>query len=774
MKRNAMVRLLSLFGLLLTYSAAHPIGIVYTGVGGVGDLMEMTSVEAMVTIQDRVAVTRLDQVFTNLRDNQVEGIYEFNLPAGAIITDLVLWIGEKRVQGIIMEKEEARRTYDEIVGRNIDPALVEEIDEGFFRLSIFPFPARGSRRVELEYTQVLDGRDGIMRYRFPLAAESGRVTEVERFDLQIDLKSQMPFEVSVEESFERITIVEQEDDKSARVVFIDEEVRADRDFELVCRETGDLSLPRIISYAAPGDEMGYYALWLPPLEINESEPVPHSITFLVDVSGSMEEDRLPPTVRALSSAIQSLEEEDYFNVIAFSNIAFSFKADPVAANGINRAAGVEFVESLRAGGGTNFGEPLRMALGQTFPPDRVNFLILLTDGHAENSLEELNQLIDEQGGDGVRLFTVGVGSGVNRGYLNALATSNRGASRFVVTESDIETELVRMFSEFVRPIFLPTKLETVGLELVEVFPDNVDILGAGGELFQVGRYPRGGPFTLKFEGRVLGGQDSARLLSFEYPLELAVENTEQPLLPRLWAQQKVRHLEAGMADARYYSDWELLEIYPDEMRQILELGLNYRLVTRRTALFAPDDDIVVQQEAELEEDFGGTATAVEEELRTTRWLGKGFALRQGVWVDMAFVEGMPLLRYEPGPDQPEALVGFSQLDKEMIVVWRGTAYSFSGDARPQTPTLQQNHPNPFNSGTIIRFDVPQSEAIRLVVYNLNGQPVATLATGVHAAGSYTVHWDGRDDAGRQLASGTYLYRLHGKTLVQVRKLVMLR
>jgi len=76
----------------------------------------------------------------------------------------VLWIGDRRVQGQIMESVQARQTYDEIVGRRIDPALIERIDDQLFRLSVFPFPANGSRRVEIEYMEVLDAREGVTEY----------------------------------------------------------------------------------------------------------------------------------------------------------------------------------------------------------------------------------------------------------------------------------------------------------------------------------------------------------------------------------------------------------------------------------------------------------------------------------------------------------------------------------------------------------------------------------------------------------------------------------
>lgn len=83
-------------------------------------------------------------------------------------------------------------------------------------------------------------------------------------------------------------------------------------------------------------------------------------------------------------------------------------------------------------------------------------------------------------------------------------------------------------------------------------------------------------------------------------------------------------------------------------------------------------------------------------------------------------------------------------------------------------------PNPFNPATTIHFDLPQATALELAVYNLAGQRVAMLAHGVRAAGSYAVRWDGRDDAGRSLASGVYLYRLMAGSHTAGGKLLLLR
>ena len=97
------------------------------------------------------------------------------------------------------------------------------------------------------------------------------------------------------------------------------------------------------------------------------------------------------------------------------------------------------------------------------------------------------------------------------------------------------------------------------------------------------------------------------------------------------------------------------------------------------------------------------------------------------------------------------------------------------DTRPQSTTLEQNYPNPFNSGTVIRFALAAAGPVRLDIYNALGQNVATLAQGTRQAGSYALHWDGRDQSGAPAASGIYHYRLvDAAGQVQARKLLLLR
>ena len=93
---------------------------------------------------------------------------------------------------------------------------------------------------------------------------------------------------------------------------------------------------------------------------------------------------------------------------------------------------------------------------------------------------------------------------------------------------------------------------------------------------------------------------------------------------------------------------------------------------------------------------------------------------------------------------------------------------------PDGPQLQQNAPNPFNSQTVISWFQLRPGAARVEVFALTGQRVAELHQGSKKAGGHRVHWNGRDDQGRPLASGVYLYRLVTTESAQTRKLTLLR
>jgi hypothetical protein len=95
-------------------------------------------------------------------------------------------------------------------------------------------------------------------------------------------------------------------------------------------------------------------------------------------------------------------------------------------------------------------------------------------------------------------------------------------------------------------------------------------------------------------------------------------------------------------------------------------------------------------------------------------------------------------------------------------------------AVPETFALYQNFPNPFNPETTIHYDLPVDTEVELVIFNVLGQKVRTLVDQKEKAGAKSVPWNGCDDRGLPLGSGTYLLRMRSGDFLEVKKMVLLR
>lgn len=89
-------------------------------------------------------------------------------------------------------------------------------------------------------------------------------------------------------------------------------------------------------------------------------------------------------------------------------------------------------------------------------------------------------------------------------------------------------------------------------------------------------------------------------------------------------------------------------------------------------------------------------------------------------------------------------------------------------------SLAQNFPNPFNPSTMIRYQLASSEIVKLRVFNSAGQQINSLVNGKQGPGNHQVEWDGRDAAGREAASGVYIYHLKAGSFSEVRKMTLIR
>ena len=124
--------------------------------------------------------------------------------------------------------------------------------------------------------------------------------------------------------------------------------------------------------------------------------------------------------------------------------------------------------------------------------------------------------------------------------------------------------------------------------------------------------------------------------------------------------------------------------------------------------------------------------------------------------------------YSNDPDEGTVIVPLH------LVVSTVHSLNTLGETLPTLFRLEQNYPNPFNPSTIIRYELPQTAAVRLDIYNVRGQKVRSLVNTHKKAGRYSVQWDARNDAGELVASGIYFYKIHAGNFQKVKRMLLLK
>src|SRR5215218_1429465 len=112
-----------------------------------------------VLVDNQHARVRVLQIFDSHSPQALEGKYLFDLSPRAAVSDFAVWDGDTRVPGVMMEKRRAEGVYAAVKQQQIDPGLLQQDDERggstAFTARVFPIPAHGTKRVELEYTETL-------------------------------------------------------------------------------------------------------------------------------------------------------------------------------------------------------------------------------------------------------------------------------------------------------------------------------------------------------------------------------------------------------------------------------------------------------------------------------------------------------------------------------------------------------------------------------------------------------------------------------------------
>ncbi|MFM7846864.1 MAG: VIT and vWA domain-containing protein, partial [Planctomycetota bacterium] len=150
--------------------------------GGKPQPLPLVRYHMNVVVRPPLALVQLDQAFFNPDQTVQEGTYQFQLPRGASVCRFAMYVSPtKLMEGEIVERQQARRTYDSIVRRNVDPGILEEIAPNLFRMQVFPIPAKDVKRVLLDFTVPLDQFDDVCRLQLPMLSNRDAIMD---FQLQ--------------------------------------------------------------------------------------------------------------------------------------------------------------------------------------------------------------------------------------------------------------------------------------------------------------------------------------------------------------------------------------------------------------------------------------------------------------------------------------------------------------------------------------------------------------------------------------------------------------
>lgn len=533
--------------------------------GRPGGALPLTGERLRAEIDGQHATTTLRQVFSNTTSSVVEGRYVLRTELGARVTGFAYYIGEERIVGEVLGRNVANQVYDEVTQARRDPAILEQTAEGEVTFRVFPIQPAENKRVEITFSEWLARRGESVTYRVPLSSPSAEA-EI----LLTDARAR-----DVRSTTHRID-VEPIPGGGLRV-----RTRGALDGR------GELSLrwrieepPWQVSAYVHRDpaHAAYFALSLAAPEGSEDAVSPKDVTLVLDRSGSMSGAAIEHARRAAMDVIRRLGPADRLNVIAFDDDVDPLYSVPRPADPRTRSDALGFVANLRDGGGTDLAFALRRALeSQHDAGGRPRVVIFLTDG--QSAPEPVLELAERDRRD-VRVFTVGVGEGVNRPLLARLAADKRGRFMFIADATHIEAEVGHLYAQIARPLLVDVSLDVEGGAVSRVYPRSLPDLFVDDELRIHGRLRADGPVAFVVRGRLGDRQVEIRTGA------VIPRSVERPWVGRQWAVARVDDLLA---------DIQLKGEDPERRAEVITLALAYDFVTPYTAFLAiPERELTAQ------------------------------------------------------------------------------------------------------------------------------------------------------------------------------------
>lgn len=533
-----------------------------------------------------LARVTLVQWFFNPYDTAISATYLLPLPHQAAVDRMEMVCGDRHIEGFVLEREAARELYDEAKAEGRKAALLEQERENLFTQSVSNLCPGEEIELTLQWVEPVAYEDGTYSWTMPLTVGPRYtppwVEDGDRLDTPYDrdgyavdvtvvVDEGMPIDALWSDTHD--VVADDEGPWGAEVVLEEQETIPNRDFTLSWVLQGERPLAGIVTSRPDPEEPGWLALTVEPPELGpEFKARPRELVFLVDQSCSMSGEPYAAATAAVTRALQGMRGRDTFNVLRFSDETDSLFASSLPSNAETRAEAAAWMANY-TGGGTQMEKGLVAALDAPATPGALKIIVLLTDGFVGQD-EEIMRLVREHLGKS-RIFSFGVSASPNRALLADLADLGRGATIYHSPGRPI-SEAVRTFhTRIAHPAMTDIKVDWGGLDVSETYPSRIPDLWAGQPLRLYARYEgAAADVSVRVSGIV-----GTRPYAMDVPVDVAPPDGRHEAVTTAWARAKI-----GDLGKRIHSRQRLRDA-------VVDVALDYGLVTRWTSLVAVDDEL---------------------------------------------------------------------------------------------------------------------------------------------------------------------------------------
>ena len=551
-------------------------------------------------ISGYIASVEVTQKFHNPYSEKIEAVYHFPLPQNAAITDFIMTIGERKIRGIIREREEAERIYHEARRQGYVASLLTQERANIFTQKVANIEPGKSIDVNIKYFNTLAYKDGWYEFVFPMVVGprfnppgmtdgigavargkhglSGQKTELqylrpgERSGHDIALRVNVDAGVPVEEVACSTHVIKNQavPPNKVSVTLSSMDSIPNKDFVLRYKVAGRTVKTALLTHR--DQRGGFFTLMLcPPENLKSLWRKPMELVFVLDCSGSMSGKPIAKAKAAIERALKRLGPGDTFQIIRFSNNASQLGPDPVPATRANVRKGLAYLASLSGSGGTMMIEGIKAALDFPHDPRRLRVVSFMTDGYIGNEAQMLAAVHDKLGAS--RIFSFGVGSSVNRYLLERMAKLGRGAVAYVGLDESGGRAVDLFYERISHPALSDITVNWGNMQVSDVYPREVPDLFVGRPVTIVGRFSGDSKTSIRIRGTA--GDEKREIV---LPVNTADSSAMHKGIAPVWARIKI----ADLCDqATHDSDPELPE-------RIKDVALEYGLMSQYTAFVAVD------------------------------------------------------------------------------------------------------------------------------------------------------------------------------------------